>query len=127
MTMPSGMQRRTCDRASEAFGDLDAASVEWATFGEGYQRSLTSSADVFMGHLNPGVDTVEFAMQGQTTSWIAMGIRSVGCAPLALDARHTMIENLCPCCELLCPSQWSCARRMLSIHVRKQNSVYFVQ
>ena len=81
VTMPSGIQRRTCDRASEAFGAMDIASIAWDTFGEGYQRSLTSSADVFSGHLNPSDDTVEFAVQGKTTSWIAMGMRSVGCAP----------------------------------------------
>ena len=89
VTMPSGIQRRTCDRASEAFGNMDIASVEWDTFGEGYQRSLTSSADVFSGHLNPSAEAVEFAIQGKTTSWIAMGMRSVGCAPITLIATHS--------------------------------------
>ena len=80
VTMPSGLQRRTCDRASDAFADMDAASVAWDTFGEGYQRTLESTADVFIGHLTPGETSAEFAMQGKTTSWIAMGMRSVGYA-----------------------------------------------
>ena len=77
VTMPSGMQRRTCNRASTLM--LDAATVTWENFGEDYNRSIPSTTDNFAAHLNPGETEVEFAMQGKTTSWVSMGMRSAGC------------------------------------------------
>ena len=88
VTMPSGMQRRTCDRASTL--TLDAATLTWETFGEDYNRSIPSASDNFAAHLNPGTTDVEFAMQGKTSSWVAMGRRSAGC-----------VSHLSPrCCSL---------------------------
>jgi hypothetical protein len=72
---PSGLQRRTCNRTSQL--TLDAAAVTWETFGEGYTRTLESPGDWFKAHLTPNGESLEVAMQGKTTSWIAWGVRSL--------------------------------------------------
>eukprot|EP00892_Ulva_mutabilis_P010891 jgi/Ulvmu1/8174/UM040_0071.1 len=77
-TRPSGMQVRTCNRASEL--TLDTAALEWETFGEEYARSLDASGGTFSAYINPGNDTFEFAMKAQTASWVALGMRSVAAA-----------------------------------------------
>lgn len=81
VTRPSGMQVRTCTRASEL--TLDTAALD--TFGEeGYTRSFDSPEGTFSAYVAPGNDTFEFAMKAQTTSWLALGMRSVGeAAPAA--------------------------------------------
>lgn len=85
MTRPSGMQVRNCNRASEL--TLDAAAIDFDTFGEEYLRSLDSTSGSFSAYMNPGNDTFEFAMKANTTSWVALGLRSVACAPSLRCAR----------------------------------------
>lgn len=92
-TRPSGLQVRTCSRASEL--QLDVAALD--TFGEEYPRSWESPEQTFTAYAAPGNDTFEFAMKADTASWLALGLRSVGCAALPLTASCMNVGKMLYC------------------------------
>lgn len=78
-TRPSGLQVRTCTRAS---GYPVPTGATFDNFLEGYNTTWDSPGGTFQAGVAAvnGTD-VEMAMAAQTTSWVALGVRAVACAP----------------------------------------------
>ena len=73
---PTGLERRICDTPSAL--SIDETSL--ATFGAEYPNSRTSTGGTYEMYWQIVGDTIEVAMKAQTTSWLAVGWRSVECA-----------------------------------------------
>jgi hypothetical protein len=76
----SGFQRRVCNAASKL--KIDTASLD--TFGKEYKR--TETAGPFSLFWSIRGDSIEVAMVGNTSSWVAVGWRSVDTTPQPWEA-----------------------------------------
>lgn len=83
-TRPSGLQVRTCTRASAY---TVPANATFENFLDGYNTTWESGGGSYKAGIAVvnGTD-VEMAMAAQTTSWVAIGLRAVAYAPEPLCA-----------------------------------------
>eukprot|EP00892_Ulva_mutabilis_P012398 jgi/Ulvmu1/9530/UM053_0019.1 len=76
-TRPSGLQVRTCTRASDY---AVPAGATFANFLDAYNTTLEAPGGTFKAGVAPMGPSVEIAMAAQTTSWVAIGMRASAAA-----------------------------------------------
>lgn len=101
-TRPSGLQVRTCTRAS---GYSVLAGATFDNFLDAYNTTLEAPSGTFKAGLAVvNVTDVELAMAAQTTSWVALGMRATACVPVPRQQPMGGLETAVHACGCGCVS-----------------------